>query len=144
VILIDTTVLVYAVGSGHALRSDLPTALGGARRGTHRACDHRRGAAGIHTCPARRRSRGDAVDLTRLFAEALTVIETAPEDLEHGLALFLAHGHLGAFDAVLAGVAIRRGAESLVSADRAFNAVPGLTYVDPAGRGLTELLRRGR
>jgi predicted nucleic acid-binding protein len=37
-----------------------------------------------------------------------------------------------AFDAVLAAVALARGAEALVSADRAFASVPGLTWIDPA------------
>jgi predicted nucleic acid-binding protein len=141
-ILVDTTVLAYAVGSEHRLRApcrrlleahgdgrlDLATTVEVLQEFTH--------------VRARRRARDDAVRLTRLFAEALTVIETSPEDLERGLDLFLNHDELGAFDAVLAGVAMRRDGEALVSADRAFAVVPGLRYVDPASTALGRLLRR--
>ena len=46
------------------------------------------------------------------------------------------HGALGAFDAVLAAVALNRGADALFSADPAFSAIPGLRWVDPASREL--------
>ena len=51
-------------------------------------------------------------------------------DLREGLGLFERAAALGAFDAVLAAVALRAGATALVSADRAFTAVPGLTFLD--------------
>jgi predicted nucleic acid-binding protein len=57
---------------------------------------------------------------------------TTLEDIDRALDLFEAHSELGAFDAVLAAVAIGREAEALVSADRAFGLVPGLRWIDPA------------
>ena len=54
-------------------------------------------------------------------------------DLAAGLDLYRANEALGAFDSVLASVAMRRdGMQVLVSADRAFAGVPGLVHDDPA------------
>jgi predicted nucleic acid-binding protein len=47
---------------------------------------------------------------------------------------------LEAFDAVLAAAAMGRGADALVWADRAFAAVPGLRWVDPATAELDRLI----
>ncbi len=44
------------------------------------------------------------------------------------------------FDAVLAACVMGSGAEALVSADRAFAAVRGLSHLDPAGPGLHDLI----
>ncbi len=60
-----------------------------------------------------------------------------------GLDLFEAHAGLGAFDAVLAAVAINRSAQALVSADRSFGSVANLSWVDPGGPALDRLLGGG-
>jgi predicted nucleic acid-binding protein len=142
VILVDTTVLAYAVGADHELRAPCRRLLDAHGAGRVELATTVEVLQEFAHVRARRRTRQDAVELTQLYADALTVLETSAEDLDTGLDLFLQHEELGAFDAVLAGVAIRRGAESLISADRAFASVHGLLYVDPAGRGLARLLRR--
>ena len=81
---------------------------------------------------ARRRSRADAASLARRFVEAFSLLVTNEDDLELGLALFERHLRLGAFDAVLAAVALNRHAEALVSAARAFGEIPQLQWIDPA------------
>ena len=63
-------------------------------------------------------------------------------DLEYGLGLFERYQELGAFDAVLAAVALSREADALVSADTAFRHVANLTYVDPASPELDGLFDR--
>jgi len=144
VILVDTTVLAYSVGSDHPLRVPCRRLLEA----------HGDGAIDIATTVevlqefthvrARRRSREDAVALTNLFADALTVLETSVDDLHSGLDLFLRHEQLGSFDAVLAGVAIRRDVEALVSADRAFGVVGGLRHWDPALPDFALLFERAK
>jgi len=49
---------------------------------------------------------------------------------------------LGAFDSVLAAVALNRQAEALVSADRAFGSVRTLPWIDPATPALDSLVGR--
>ena len=44
--------------------------------------------------------------------------------------MFVRHPVLGAFDAVLAAIAIERHAEALISADRAYGSIDDLRWVD--------------
>jgi hypothetical protein len=52
------------------------------------------------------------------------------------------HAALGAFDSVLAAVALNQRVEALVSAERAFGEVAGLRWVDPATPELDRLISR--
>jgi predicted nucleic acid-binding protein len=142
VILIDTTVLSYAVGEEHPLREpcrrllwahaedliDLTTTIEVIQEFVH--------------VRARRRSRADSVTLGRHYMAALSLLVTRSEDLDLGLTLFEHHAALGAFDSVLAAVALNQRAEALVSADRAFGEVPDLSWVDPATPELDHLTGR--
>ncbi len=93
---------------------------------------------------ARRRDRRDAARLAADAAELLSPLLVIDEaTLRHGLRLFERHDGLGAFDAVLAASALDTGATSLVSADRAFGAVPRLPFVDLASPKLDQLVRVG-
>lgn len=91
---------------------------------------------------ARRRPRFDAIAIAREFADGLRLIAATRDDLDLGLSLFGAHERLGAFDAILAAVALNHRVEALLSADRAFGSVPGLRWIDPASHEFTELLER--
>lgn len=137
-IVLDTTALVYAVGAEHPLREScraLITAIGDGRVAATTTVEVLQEFAHVR---ARRRGRDDAADLTARFATLLSPLLTVTDaDLADGLRLFRAHEQLGAFDAVLAAVAMNRdGVEGLVSADRAYARVPGLTHLDPATPGL--------
>ena len=90
---------------------------------------------------ARRRDRREASKLGRDWAALLApLISTTRDDLEHGLALYETHSELGAFDSLLAAAALAHESEALVSADRAFNVVPGLRHIDPATGSLDDFL----
>jgi predicted nucleic acid-binding protein len=89
---------------------------------------------------AQRRGRADAARLAGDYAELLApLIDVTAEDLRAGLGLFERAESLGAFDAVLAAVAIG-STSALVSADAAFAAVMELTHVVPDAGGLRSLL----
>ncbi len=129
-ILLDTTVLVYAVGEPHPLQEAARGVLGAARDGRLRA----------HTTPeviqefahvrARRRSRADAADIAEAYAALLAPLQAVTsQHLAAGLDLWREHDGVGSFDAVLAAVALAVDA-TLVSADRAFGSIPGLRWHD--------------
>lgn len=63
------------------------------------------------------------------------------DDLRRGLELFERTEALSAVDAVLATAAIWARAIALVSADRGYAAVPGLSHLDPGDPDLIEALR---
>jgi predicted nucleic acid-binding protein len=140
VIILDTTVLAYAVGEEHPLREPCRRLLAAHASGAIEATTTVEVLQEFAHVRARRRTRQDAVDLTRLYVVALNPIVTTVADLDAGLSLFKHYPELGAFDAVLAAVAVARGAEALVSADRAFAAMPNLPWIDPATPAIDRLL----
>ncbi len=139
-ILLDTTVLAYAVGEEHPLRAPCRRLLAAHGAGRIEATTTIEVIQEFAHVRARRGSRDDAVRLARFYASAFSLLASQIEDLDLGLRLFASHSALGAFDAVLAGVALNRGVEALVSADRGFGAVPQLPWIDPATLALDRLI----
>lgn len=133
-IVLDTTVLVYAHGRDHALRGPcraiLAAAASGELRDVHTTVEVVQEFAHLR---ARTRDRHDAARLARSLVEGLRpLLVVTEQDLDDGLRLFEETADLGPFDCVLAATARNRGAEALVAADRAFGAVSGLLHVDPS------------
>jgi uncharacterized protein len=141
VIVLDTTVLVYAVGGDHPLQDPCRRLLVAASARKVHATTTVEAIQEFAHVAARRRPRGDAAALARDHARVLApLLTTSHEALERGLDLFARHSSLGSFDALLAATALGHDADAFVSADRAFGEVPGLRYVDPAGPELDTLL----
>lgn len=140
-IVLDTTVLVYAVGDDHALREPARLILGAVRDGRVQATTTVETVQEFVHVRARRRDRADAAALGRAYADLLAPLLVASEDdLAAGLRLYERYPELGAFDAVLAAASVRARAEALVSADRSFAGVRDLPFVDLAGRELLGLV----
>lgn len=140
-IVLDTTVLVYAVGGDHPLAGPCQRLVEAVGEGRVTATTTAEAIQEFIHVRARRRTRRDAAELGRSYAELLSPLLAVNADaLAHGLRLFERHPALGAFDAVLAAAALEAEAEALVSADRAFGSVRGLPWVDPGGPGLERLL----
>jgi predicted nucleic acid-binding protein len=132
VILLDTTILVYAVGVEHELRGPSRALVELVGEGVVRASTTVEVVQEFAHVRSRRRSRGDAAALAKEYATGLSPLTRPDEDdLALGLDLFEASGVLGPFDAVLAATALRRG-WALVSADGSFGQVVGLDYLDPS------------
>lgn len=143
-IVVDTTVLVYAVGGDHRLRDPCRRLVRAVREGHLDATTSVEVVQEFVHVRARRRTRSDAVDLGRSYADLFgPLLQATPDDLERGLRLFLRHEPLGAFDSVLAAVAMDRDAEAIVSADAGFGGMSDLPYVDPAGPDLADVLGEG-
>lgn len=140
-ILLDTTVLVYAVGDAHPLRDPCRAVLAALAAGRIEATTTVEVVQEFVHIRSRRRDHADAARLGRQYLDALAPVTTTTDDLDRGLGLFEAHPSIGAFDAVLAAVALGHNATALISADRAFGVVPGLAWVDPASRALEDLFR---
>ncbi len=139
-IVLDTTVLVYAVGERHELREPSQQLLRAIGDGALQATSTPEVIQEFVHVRARRRDREDASALGTAYCELLAPLMLVDEDdLRMGLALYERRNGLGCFDAVLAAAARRRGAAALVSADRAFAAVPELRHVQLA-RGAVERL----
>jgi predicted nucleic acid-binding protein len=141
VILLDTTVLIYAKGQNHPLRDPC-------RELIEAVADRRIEATTtveviqefVHV-RARRRDRTDAASLGRDYAELLSpLLSPTIDDLNAGLALFERTQALGAFDAVLAVCTARAGLRALVSADSGFARLLEIPHVLPDRDGVSTLL----
>lgn len=139
-IVLDTTVLAYAVGEEYPLRDPCRRLLAAHPDGRVEATTTVEVIQEFAHTRARRRTRSDAVRLARQYMAAFSLLVTTPDDLDRGLGLLEQYPALGAFDAVLAAVALGRRAEALVSADRAFASVPGLPLVGPATPAIMRLI----
>jgi predicted nucleic acid-binding protein len=144
-IVLDTTVLVYAKGADHPLRDPC--------RQLVQAIAEQRVAATttveviqefVHV-RARRRGREDAARLGRDYAALLSpLLSVTADDLTRGLAWYERSERLGAFDAVLAAAAATAGAHVIVSADGAFGSLDGIAHVTPDAAGVAGLVEKPR
>lgn len=140
-IVLDTTVLVYAKGADHALRDPCRRLVAAIAEGELVATTSAEVIQEFAHVRARRRAREDAAALGRAYADLLSPLLTiTAAHLHGGLLLFEQRAGLGTFDAVLAAAASAVGASALVSADRAFGEVPGLAHVIPDASGIDALL----
>jgi hypothetical protein len=133
VILLDTTVLLYAIGGDHPLKRRCAAVFDAASAGAVAATTSASVIQEFAYARARRMGRADAAEHALRYADLLApLVPVEQRHVEPALELFAAYAGLDAFDAFLAAAALSSGAFVLVSADRAFAEVPGLRYVDPA------------
>ncbi len=140
-IVLDTTVLVYAKGRAHPLRDSCRDLIGAVADERLQATTTAEVIQEFVHVRARRRDRHDAATLGRDYAELLSpLLQITREDLARGLLLFEQTYRLGAFDAVLAASAAAAEATALVSADAAFTELPELPHVVPDAAGVAALI----
>jgi predicted nucleic acid-binding protein len=141
-IVVDTTVLLYAVGGEHRYAEPSERLLDAVAHGKVSATTTFEVIQEFVHVRARRRGRRDAVAVGRNFARLLSPLLAFGEaDLDRGLRLFERHEPIGAFDAFLAAAAIAAGAEALVSGDDGFASVKGLRHVEPSLEEIDALVR---
>lgn len=140
-IVLDTTVLVYAVGGEHSFREPCRRLVTAIAEGSVAGTTTVEVIQEFAHVRARRRGRADASDLARDYIELLTPLLVVEEtDLREALRLYEEGASFGSFDAVLAAAARASGAEALVSVDGAFSAIPGIRHIIPDTDGVQELL----
>jgi predicted nucleic acid-binding protein len=131
-ILLDTTVLLHAVGDDHALRAACRRLLKAHLNGDVQAATTVEVIQEFAHVRSRRRSREDAVALAREYSALIPLLATDSRDLDLGLTLYESHRRIGPFDAVLAAVTLNRQLDGIASTDQAFGDVAGLPWIDPA------------
>jgi predicted nucleic acid-binding protein len=141
VIVLDTSVLAYAVGVQHPLKEPserLVSAIGG---GAVHATTTVQVIQEFAHIRSRRFPREEATAVARSYAQLLSPLLSVDETtLDQGLELFRLHSRLGAFDAVLAAAALSHDADALVSADTAFAGIAQLRWAAPDSPELERLL----
>jgi uncharacterized protein len=139
VIVLDTTVLAYAVGGEHPLREPSARLVDAIGAGKVPATTTAEVIQEFVHVRSRRHGRDHAVQLGLRWLTLLSpLLPIRAEHLETGLLLYRQY-RLGAFDAVLAAAAVDHGAVALVSADLGFAEIPGLTHVAPGTAAFDQL-----
>lgn len=133
-ILLDTTVLVYAVGVDHPIREPCRAIVSAVERGRVEATTTVEVIQEFAHVRARRRGRADATSIGQGFAILLApLVRPNDADVRRGLELFREHDQIGAFDAILTATVLNDDRlTGVVSADRAFAKIPGLRHEFPA------------
>ena len=140
-ILLDTNVLVYALGGPHALQRPSEALLERLREGELPG-----GTIGAVYLEflyvfSRRRTRDAAAAAARDYLELLgPPLQIADDDRALAIDLYERHARLESVDALLAAVALRGQVAALVTADRSFADVPGLRALDPRSPELEAML----
>lgn len=138
-IVLDTTVLLYAVGAEHELREPCRRLLS-APKGLALTTTAGVIQEFVHV-RSRSRPRSDAVGLGRAYLTLLKPLLDVPDTaVDDALTLLDEHAALGAFDAVLAAASRRFGCRAVVTADRAFADLDDLPVVFPDAAGIAALL----
>jgi len=140
-IVLDTTVLVYAKGTDHPFRDPCRELVGAIAEGRVEATTTVEAIQEFVHVRARRRSRADAAAIGRDYAELLSpLLEVTRDDFREGLDLFERSERLGAFDAVLAAAAAQSGASAVVSTDADFDDLAEICHVIPDAAGVASLV----
>lgn len=132
-IVVDTTILVYAVGDQHPLRSPCREVIAAIGQGEVAATTTVEVIQEFAHVRARRRGRADAAARTRDYIGLLApLLQPSEDDVAAALSLFVDHEALGMFDAVLAAATINVShTTGLMSADTAFASIAQLRYLPP-------------
>ena len=133
-ILVDTTCLVYAVGDDPDRRASARALIDAVFRGTITARTTSQVIMEFAHVRGRRRNRKDAASLARDFSDLLGPLEpTTGPDVSTAVTLWQKNPQIGTFDALLLAVAVRTGAEAIVSEDAGLarvGVVPVLTAAE--------------
>jgi predicted nucleic acid-binding protein len=139
VIVVDTSVLIYAVGGEHPLREPTLRVVDAVGDGLAATTTAEVIQEFVHV-RSRTHGRDNAIAHGRRWSILLSpLLPVTERELTAGLELY-GQTRLGAFDAILAAAAVASPARALVSGDRAFAEVRGLSFVDLASPELDRLL----
>jgi predicted nucleic acid-binding protein len=132
-VLLDSAVFIYAIGQDHPYRLPCRTLMTALRNG------QLDGEASVlvaqevmHQRARRTGDRDSAASASRELSQFCTLHELTPSDVRRAAELFEDVDGLDAADACHAATALSRGITVIVSPDDAFDAVAGLTRLDPA------------
>jgi predicted nucleic acid-binding protein len=130
--LYDTSIFAYALGGEHPYREPCREIVRKAAAG-----DLQGEASAdllqelLHQRARRTGDRASAAKSVRNVAKLIWWHPLEPNDVQRGINLFETHVDLDARDAVFAALALNRGIDAILTADRAFDGVGGLERIDP-------------
>lgn len=141
-VLVDTNVILYAIGGPHAYAEPcrrIVVLAGEGRVGMEAPVDLVQEV--LHHRARRLGDRRQAAVEAMAVANLCRLHAVEPQDASDAAELFASSTRLSARDAVFAAVAVRHGLETILSADGDFDGLSGLRRLDPADpMSVTELI----
>ena len=129
-VLIDSTVMLHALGRNEPYRNKAQEFLRGVWSGTGRAYASTEMVQEVVLHRMRKTDREQAVAEAREMTRSLIILNFDHEVLETALALIETTKVRGR-DAVHAATALAYGIETIASSDPAFDGIPGIRRLDP-------------
>lgn len=130
--LVDTNVLIYSVGTEHEYRQSASEVVARVRAGLIQAnVDTESFQEILHVYRSRKQvSFGTrfCTDLMTIFPAAILVSQ---QTIQSAVDILTRYPNLQSRDAVHAAVVLEHNLEGIISADRAFDTIKGLTRFDP-------------
>jgi predicted nucleic acid-binding protein len=138
-LILDTNVLIYAIGAEHPLKKPAQRIVRALEGGAVEATTSVLVLQEFTYVSARRRGEEEAIRFARAYVDLLEPLLAVEQDhLMTALDLVASVG-LRPSDALIAAASLQT-TQTLVSADRDFSRVPGLNLVYPDDLGVDELL----
>ena len=129
--LIDTNVIVYAVGQAHPLEVGASRILSNIAEGALEAnLDTESLQEILHLYSSRGERRKGFRTVEHLLMLFPNPIPIGREEIEKARDLMLDHPFLGARDAIHAAVVVTHGLEGIITADRVFDRIKGVKRFD--------------
>jgi predicted nucleic acid-binding protein len=132
-VLVDTNVILYAIGGPHAYAEPCRRIVALAGEGSvemEAPVDLLQEV--LHHRARRLGDRRQAAVEARAAASLCRLHAVEPRDAAHAAELFAGSERLSARDAVFAAIALRHDLETILSADSDFDGLPDLRRLDPA------------
>lgn len=131
-LLLDSAVLIYAVGDEHPLRAPSRALVATAAVGPPPVTTSLAVQEFLHQRRRRGRSLDEACQQADDYLDALAVLDLEVDDVRTAASLLRDVPALDVADACHAAVALRAGVSHVVSPDPSFDSVDGLVRLDPA------------
>ena len=132
IVFVDTAVLAYAIGGDHPLRAPCRAIVAAAGAGSLELHASVEMVQELLFHRLRVSDRITAVRQARDASRLCVLHDFDAEVLHRMLELTAAHESIGGRDAVHAATALVAGIAGMMTPDRAFDRIPGLTRIDPA------------
>lgn len=129
---IDANIVVYAVGHPHVLKSPCVTILDALAKRSVVSATNVEVLQEILHIYSRRGERNFAIEMARNLSILVTTLySVTPGDFTRALTLHSQHQRLTARDSLHLASLYNNGITHILSADRHFDGLPGITRIDP-------------
>lgn len=129
---VDTNIIIYAAGGEHPLKASCVAVLRWVAQGTWEGVTSAEVLQELLYLMDRRNQRDVGIAMAREVLAIMTVLPVTAADVQQAMTFMEGVPALMPYDALHAAVMQGAGITEIISADKHFDAVPGIRRLDPA------------